>query len=240
MSPLRIFRFLLVAQPLLLLGALGLTVFVSEPMSNAGGEFPSAQEQDALGDLFDWIESHGGPAALIGFVLSILAAYFVSLIGLYQCRRWGRTLFVIGLLGSLAIESLASGAGVGPLEATLDTLMITIDGAILALAFVGPVAEKINASTSDKSESRLQSYVWFRRSAFALAIGGIVAILLGILCLPKGLVNPKSFSSSFSVFGAAGSFVDVARLLFVTGGGLVLASVVLWVSIRVTFRERRG
>jgi hypothetical protein len=90
------------------------------------------------------------------------------------------------------------------------------------------------------SQKRLQSYIWLGRIAFALAIGGLIAIALGTLCLPMGLANPKALGSSFVVFAAAGSYFDVAPLMFEIGGLLVLSSAVLKLAIRLTFRERRG
>ena len=140
MTAFRIFRTLLIAQPLLILVALGVAFLAAE-----------VQEPEVVDDGLYWFEERFGPVISLSILLTFLAGYVVSLIGLYHYRRWGRALFLIGLLVGLAISPFMDEGDAAPIESALDSLAVMLDGAILALAFVGPVADRIAAHTPDKS-----------------------------------------------------------------------------------------
>ena len=70
-----------------------------------------------------------------------------------------------------------------------------------------------------------------------LAIGGIIAILLGVLCFPNRAINPKAIGSLFVVEASFGAYIETSRLLFAIGGCLMACSFALKYAIRKLFRE---
>jgi hypothetical protein len=85
---------------------------------------------------------------------------------------------------------------------------------------------------------RLRWYVALSRAALALAIAAIVFLLLGILCMPHGFVNPKSASSLFAGFQANGAFIGWARPLFEVAGIFGVLAVSMKALVRFAFRVK--
>jgi hypothetical protein len=90
------------------------------------------------------------------------------------------------------------------------------------------------------SVTRLWWYVWLNRIVVFLAICGFIAIMLGALCIPNGLVSPKGTTSLFNVLSANGAFLKWPRPLFEIGGLLILSSVVMQLVVWVAFRDNGG
>jgi len=147
----RAFRCLLVTQPLLFACALVILFFTGDPQSDLNASEIGSYEPDALDNALSWVEAELAPWAINVLLLVLLALYFATLIGLFYYRRWARTLFVIGFLIGIALVPLTSGESVSSIDAIFDTLMVTLDGAIMALAFLGPVAETIDRGAPNKS-----------------------------------------------------------------------------------------
>jgi len=75
--------------------------------------------------------------------------------------------------------------------------------------------------------------------AYAFAIAALLAVLLGVLCLPLGAVNPKATGSFFVAAGASGWFWADSRNLFAFGGFLALCSLGSWLVVRAAFQPPR-
>ena len=83
-------------------------------------------------------------------VLPILAVVVAGYVGLYQLRRWGRTLALVTTLVGFLVYPLAGPSVAAWLEsALLDVSNITW-GALLALAYFGPLASQFSANNSSK------------------------------------------------------------------------------------------
>ena len=82
------------------------------------------------------------------------------------------------------------------------------------------------------NQQRLRRYLWLSRTAFALGMGSLLAVMLGTLCLPNGAVNPEATGSFFVAASGSGWFLTESRNLFVIGGFLALCSIALWVAVR--------
>lgn len=71
-----------------------------------------------------------------------LLAMFAAAIGLFLFYRWGRTLFVATSILGVAV-SFGSGVGVsGPIDGTIAYFMTLLHGALVALSFSPPIAQK--------------------------------------------------------------------------------------------------
>jgi hypothetical protein len=96
-------------------------------------------------------------------------------------------------------------------------------------------------STHDQhrhSARRLWWYVALTRAALAFAVGAVIALLLGILCVPNGFVNIKVVTSLFAGLQANGAFISWPRPLFEIAGLLAVLSVGTRFLIRVAYRVR--
>src|SRR5882672_972498 len=91
-----------------------------------------------------------------------------------------------------------------------------------------------------KPQQRLRRYLWLSRTAFALGIGAFLAVLLGVLCFPSAVTNPKATGSFFVAAQASGWFLADSRNLFVIGGFLGLCSFGLWLAVRTASRLPPG
>ena len=78
-----------------------------------------------------------------------LIIYFVSLIGVWKFKRWGRILYIV-----LAIFFLISPIIIGTAvviniwQAVLITVSYTLDGILLAMMFTGPISKKFQKTMS--------------------------------------------------------------------------------------------
>jgi hypothetical protein len=76
--------------------------------------------------------------------LAVQPLWLLSAVGLWCFRWWGRALF-LGLYGVGAVLNLVGGATVSlPWENVLITVVMLLDGAILALAFLPPLARRFS------------------------------------------------------------------------------------------------
>ena len=82
------------------------------------------------------------PNASVG--LAIFCAYVVASIGLFFFRNWARWLFVFLALSGPVYAALSGMVVQTPFEALLGGLVGILDGAILALAFLSPIASLFN------------------------------------------------------------------------------------------------
>jgi hypothetical protein len=95
-------------------------------------------------------------------------------------------------------------------------------------------------SRKHKDRLWLWWYVTLGRAAFVVAICGIVAIALGLLCLPVPLFDIRGITSLFAVLRATGSFTRFAHPLLVVGGFLLFLSLFLKLEQNMMFGQRRG
>ena len=85
---------------------------------------------------------------------------------------------------------------------------------------------------------RLWWFVALSRVALALAIGALMAALMGIECIPSPISNPKFASSLFAGFRAIGAFGSWPLPLFELAGLLAVCSAVVRLWVRLAFRAK--
>ena len=86
--------------------------------------------------------------AVGGTVLALLALIIAGLVGMYRFRSWGRSLSLwTTLVGTLAFAAMGPSLSSG-LEAALWELSSILWGAMLALAYFSPVANRFRANNS--------------------------------------------------------------------------------------------
>lgn len=71
-----------------------------------------------------------------------LGGYIAGLIGMYFFQRWARSLFVVAWCAITLFCLVMDGSFSMPMEAFLESIMDTISGALLVLAFLTPVADR--------------------------------------------------------------------------------------------------
>ena len=76
------------------------------------------------------------------FYLSIGAGKLIASLGLILFLSWGRWLFLAIVVTSLASVPFAGIAIAPPLDSVVGYFTVLTDGAILALAFSSPIAER--------------------------------------------------------------------------------------------------
>jgi hypothetical protein len=100
---------------------------------------------------------------------------------------------------------------------------------------MSPIHSAKQEEPGSKSQQRMRRYLWLSRTAFALGIGGFLAILLGILCFPSAVTNPEVMGSFFVTARASGWFLVDSRNLFAIGGFLAACGSGLWLAVRTAF-----
>ena len=86
----------------------------------------------------------------LAFALPLLAAIVAGLVGLFFFRRWGRTVSFYSTIVSLCLYSLSGPEIYSPLENVLFEVSSLLWGAILALAYYSPIADRLGANNSFK------------------------------------------------------------------------------------------
>lgn len=136
------FRWLLVAYVVITVGAA--TAFLvpggySEELANA-----FAQEPDP------WLLRDIRWTMAIG--ISLLLATIVGLVGLFLLRRWGRAVSLYSTIAGLLLYLFSGPEVTSALERTLFEASALLWGAILALAYHSPVADRFGAKNASRPE----------------------------------------------------------------------------------------
>lgn len=136
------FRILLVAQivTLLLAGVAGVAFPQLLPPS-----LIQAQELAGAGSLR---ELPWAWAVFIPLLLVVLAGY----VGLFLWRTWGRTLSLLGTLAGLALYPLMGSSIASWVETSLLDVSNLLWGAVLALAYFGPVSSRFVSSSPPRAQ----------------------------------------------------------------------------------------
>ena len=134
------FRLLLILYVLVTLGAIG------------AGFAPSGYSQE-LADAYEkeldgWFSQNIWMLLALGIPL-VLAAV-VGIIGLFMFKRWGRTIALYSTVAGLGFYLLAVPELYSALESVLFEASLLLWGAILALAYYSPIADRLGANNSFK------------------------------------------------------------------------------------------
>ncbi len=145
MATISIFRGLLIAALVLLV--VGLISAWTEPeVPEAVAAYLDSLNEGSLGAALE----HGnlGTRILVGLLAGgYLLAYLVSLVGLLRFQRWARTLFIMLMPLSLALEAAMGTSLSGPMDA-FESAALMIDGALLVLLFVDPVRARFRGQAA--------------------------------------------------------------------------------------------
>lgn len=86
------------------------------------------------------------------YVMGLFFAYVASLFLLYAYKNLGRKLFVLCLLGGLPLYVLQGNVAMDWIDSLLTDLVLLLEGALLAMAYLSPIRERFDPSTINVAE----------------------------------------------------------------------------------------
>ena len=81
------------------------------------------------------------PNWVLGGVLGFVTVYFIGNVGVFFLKPWGRSAYVTGLLGILALTPFIGTMVVTPIYSTLETILSILNGVALCLLYLSPARE---------------------------------------------------------------------------------------------------
>jgi hypothetical protein len=117
-------------------------VFSSVVSGFFGTGYFSAELQAAYEAEPTWINSHFWPSAIV--LTALLSAGVAGMVGLYQCKRWGRTVSLCTTIAGLALFSILGPMLTWPLESALSEASSCLWGVLLGAAYFGPLSERFS------------------------------------------------------------------------------------------------
>jgi hypothetical protein len=137
MDSIKLFRALVQASLALLAVSIAISFFGDELPE----EVTAYLDGEAAGPLSSALlsERAGVQIAVGALMMAYLVAWIASMLGLLGFRPWARTGFIALTVAGFPLLLVAGSSLMSPLEGTLEALLNTCSGAILALLFTEPV-----------------------------------------------------------------------------------------------------
>jgi hypothetical protein len=137
------FRILLVAHLAVLLAAVTISAAFPQLLP------PWATEAHRIAEESSLLERSWAGYVIVPFVLAALAGY----VGLFLWQSWGRTLSVASTLVGFGLYPLLGPTVASWAESSLMDMGNILWGAVLALAYFGPVSARFDASDSSRERA---------------------------------------------------------------------------------------